>query len=249
MRLVRARHAGHEFEARLEGTLLVPTDGSPKLPLHRAELLAPVQPGKIVCIGLNYFEHARELGMTVPEEPQIFFKPSSAVIGPGESIILPKASSRVDFEGELAVVIGRACRRLRPEELPEHVLGLCCANDVTARDLQRRDGLYARAKGFDTFAPLGPWIETAYPAPDDLALQTRVNGNVRQKSRTRDMIWSPWQLVAFISECMTLLPGDVILTGTPPGIGPLAPGDRVEVSIDGVGTLSNTVAAETALKQ
>lgn len=244
MRLVRARHKGREFQARLEGTVIVPTDGGPKLPLHTVTLLPPVQPSKIVCVGLNYHAHAQELGMHVPEEPQIFFKPPSAILGPAQAIVLPQQSSRVDFEGELGVVIAAPCRNLRREAVADHVLGLCCANDVTARDIQRRDGLYARAKGFDTFAPIGPWIATEFPPPEDLVLQTLLNGEVRQQSHTKDMIWTPWQLVADISKCMTLMPGDVVLTGTPPGIGPLSPGDSVEISIQGVGTLSNPVIAD-----
>ncbi|MFO7717409.1 MAG: fumarylacetoacetate hydrolase family protein [Desulfohalobium sp.] len=243
MRLVRARHKGREFQARLEGTLIVPTDGGPKLPLHTVTLLPPIQPSKIVCVGLNYYAHAQELGMRVPEEPQIFLKPPSALLGPAQEIVLPPQSSRVDFEGELAVVIAAPCRNLGSEAVADHVLGLCCANDVTARDIQRRDGLYARAKGFDTFAPVGPWIATQFPPPEELALHTRVNGEVRQQSQTKDMIWTPWQLVAYISQCMTLLPGDIVLTGTPPGIGPLSPNDTVEISIQGVGTLSNSVVA------
>jgi 2-keto-4-pentenoate hydratase/2-oxohepta-3-ene-1,7-dioic acid hydratase in catechol pathway len=180
--------------------------------------------------------------MAVPDEPQIFFKPPSAVIGPGQEIHLPRQSTRVDFEGELALVIAKDCRDIGPEAAVEYTWGLCCANDVTARDLQQRDGLYARAKGFDGFAPLGPWIETDFPDPGDLELETLVNSVRRQSSRTSDMIWSPWQLLAYISTCMTLNKGDVILTGTPPGIGPLAPGDRVQVRIKALGTLTNRVA-------
>ncbi len=211
-----------------------------ELPVHMTRLLAPVQPGKIICVGRNYAEHAREQNVEVPEIPLLFLKPPSAVIGPGDSILLPPQSRQVEHEGELAVVIGRKGRWVQAEDALKYVLGYTVANDVTARDLQRRDGQWTRGKGFDTFCPLGPWIETELD-PADVLVQTRVNGEMRQMASTREMIFPVEQLIAFISSVMTLLPGDVILTGTPAGIGPLEAGDMVEVTVEGVGSLSNPV--------
>ncbi len=212
-----------------------------EIPLHMVRLLAPVQPGKIVCVGRNYAEHAREQNVEVPEIPMLFMKPPSAVIGPGEKIILPPQSRQVEHEGELAVVIGKAGRWISADDALMHVLGYTVANDVTARDLQRRDGQWTRGKGFDTFCPLGPWIETDLD-PADVLVQTRVNGEMRQMASTREMMFSVEQLIAFISSVMTLHPGDLILTGTPAGIGPLLDGDVVEVSVEGIGSLTNPVA-------
>jgi len=211
--------------------------------LASVRLLAPVIPSKVVAVGKNYAEHAEEFGGGVPEEPILFLKPSTAVIGPGDPIPLPAESERVDHEAELAVVIGRLARRVAIEEAGKHVLGYTCANDVTARDLQERDGQWARAKGFDGFCPLGPWIETELD-PLDVALECRVNGETRQAARTSQLSFGPGELIAFVSAVMTLLPGDVILTGTPGGVGPLADGDRVEVEVEGIGTLANTAARE-----
>jgi 2-keto-4-pentenoate hydratase/2-oxohepta-3-ene-1,7-dioic acid hydratase in catechol pathway len=213
-----------------------------ELPMYMARLLAPVQPGKIICVGRNYAEHAREQNVEVPEIPLLFLKPPSAVIGPGDNIVLPPQSKQVEHEGELAVVIGRAGRWIQAEEALAYVLGYTVANDVTARDLQRRDGQWTRGKGFDTFCPLGPWIETELD-PADVLVQTRVNGEMRQMASTREMMFPVEQLIAFISSVMTLQPGDVILTGTPAGIGPLQAGDVVEVTVEGVGSLSNPVSA------
>jgi 2-keto-4-pentenoate hydratase/2-oxohepta-3-ene-1,7-dioic acid hydratase in catechol pathway len=213
-----------------------------ELPMYMARLLAPVQPGKIICVGRNYAEHAREQNVEVPEIPLLFLKPPSAVIGPGDNIVLPPQSRQVEHEGELAVVIGRAGRWIQAEEALAYVLGYTVANDVTARDLQRRDGQWTRGKGFDTFCPLGPWIETELD-PADVLVQTRVNGEMRQMASTREMMFPVEQLIAFISSVMTLQPGDVILTGTPAGIGPLQAGDVVEVTVEGVGSLSNPVSA------
>ncbi len=195
-----------------------------------------------MAVGRNYREHAAELGNPVPdEEPLLFLKaPSSLVIGGGE-IVLPPESSRVDYEGELALVIGRRVKSWPQENWREALAGVCCANDVTARDLQKKDGQFARAKSFDTFCPVGPAIVAGLDA-SDLAIETRVNGVVKQSSRTSSMVFSPAFLVAYVSRMMTLLPGDLILTGTPAGVGPLAPGDRVEVEIEKVGILSNRVA-------
>ncbi len=214
------------------------------LPIERAQLLAPCEPSKIVAIGRNYRDHAEELGHEVPAEPLIFLKPPSAVIGPEETIRLPALSARVDYEGELVVVIGRRAHRLGEEDDPlAYILGYTCGNDVTARDLQQRDGVFARAKGFDTFAPIGPVIATDLD-PSDLRIETRVNGRVRQRASTCDLIFPVPQLVRFISQIMTLLPGDLIFTGTPAGVGPLSDGDVVEVDIEGIGTLRNYVRAE-----
>ena len=207
------------------------------------KFLSPTRPSKIVAVGLNYKAHAEEMGKPLPEEPLLFMKPSTAVIANKMRIFLPEMSERVDYEGELAVVIGRKCRKVTPEEAPDYILGYSCFNDVTARDLQQKDGQYTRAKSFDTFAPYGPWISTSVD-PLDLRITTRVNGEVRQEGRTSDMIFSPFELVSFISQIMTLLPGDVIVTGTPPGVGPLNDGDRVEIEIEGIGTLINYAVRE-----
>jgi 2-keto-4-pentenoate hydratase/2-oxohepta-3-ene-1,7-dioic acid hydratase in catechol pathway len=210
------------------------------VPLRTARLLAPVVPTKIVAAGINYRTHAKEMGHKLPKDPVIFMKPSTAVNAPGGSIQVPQPGVRVDYEGELAVVIGRRCRHVRPDEAHHHILGYTCANDVTARDLQQVDGQWTRAKGFDGFCPLGPWVETDTD-PLDLKLETLLNGEVVQSARTSDMIFDVYELVSFISSVMTLLPGDIVLTGTPGGIGPMHPGDVVEVRIEGIGTLTNPV--------
>jgi len=204
---------------------------------------APPLPSKIVAVGRNYREHAAELGHVAPEEePLLFLKAPSALVVGGGDIVLPPESARVDYEGELALVIGRKIKRWAQERWMEALAGVCCANDVTARDLQKKDGQWARAKSFDTFCPVGPEIVAGLD-PSDLSIQTRVNGAVRQSSRTAQMVFSPAFLVAFVSRMMTLLPGDLILTGTPAGIGPLAPGDLVEVEIEKIGILKNRVSA------
>jgi len=232
-----AEIAGHPFgpsagDVRLTGARHQVAD---------VRLLAPVLPSKVVAIGKNYLEHARETGSEPPAEPLIFLKPSTAVIGPGDPIVRPvRLSQRVDFEGELAVVFGRLCRDVPAERVPEVIFGYTCANDVTARDLQRSDGQWARAKGFDTFCPLGPWIETSLD-PADLELTTTVNGEIRQQSRTSLLIHDITTLVRYVTSVMTMLPGDVLLTGTPAGIGPLVAGDSVTVRVDGIGTLGNPV--------
>ncbi|HZA82778.1 MAG TPA: fumarylacetoacetate hydrolase family protein [Actinomycetes bacterium] len=214
-----------------------------RFPVGEARLLAPVLPTKVVAIGRNYAEHARELGNEVPPEPMLFLKPSTSVVGPGDPIVRPGWVGEVDFEGELAVVVGKLVRRLDPGQAIQSVLGFTCANDVTARDLQRADGQWARAKGFDTFCPLGPWIETDLDS-SDLAISTLVNGDVRQQARTSQLEHGVAELLAFVSRVMTLLPGDVLLTGTPAGVGPLEVGDRVEVEVEGVGVLANEVVPE-----
>ncbi len=221
-----------------------PTFTGQRLPLADVRLLAPILPSKIVAIGKNYADHVREMGGDAPPaEPVIFSKPSTAVIGPGEAITYPeKLSERVDHEGELAVVIGRMCREVPASRAAEVILGYTCANDVTARDLQQKDGQWTRAKGFDTFCPIGPWIETEAD-PADLAITTSVNGEVRQDARTSQLLHDVPALVEYVSQVMTLLPGDVILTGTPAGVGPMQIGDEVTVTIEGIGSLTNRVVS------
>jgi 2-keto-4-pentenoate hydratase/2-oxohepta-3-ene-1,7-dioic acid hydratase in catechol pathway len=203
-------------------------------------LLAPVLPSKLVCVGKNYAAHAAEFGMEVPEEPLLFLKPSTAVIGPNDPIRLLPISRRIDYEGELAVVIGRLARNVRSEDAYQVILGYTCANDVTLRDLQRTDDQWARAKGFDGSCPLGPWIETDVD-PNDVFVETRLNGDVRQRASTVDLAFGVATLIEYITAFMTLLPGDVILTGTPEGVGKLEAGDVVEVEVEGVGVLRNEV--------
>jgi 2-keto-4-pentenoate hydratase/2-oxohepta-3-ene-1,7-dioic acid hydratase in catechol pathway len=227
----------------LQGTFFEePVPTGEEVPLANVRLLAPVIPSKIVAVARNNPAHAAELGNEVPTHPMLFFKPATSVIGPGDPIPIPRGSERVDHEAELAAVIGRLCRRVTEEEAPKYVLGYTCANDVTARDWQQADGQWARAKGSDGFCPLGPWIETELDA-SDAAVVARVNGDERQRGRTSDFVFSPAALISFISRSITLLPGDVVLTGTPSGVGPLSAGDRVEVEVEGLGVLENTVAA------
>ena len=208
--------------------------------MDEVRLLAPVLPSKIVALGLNYRDHAEEVGLRIPEEPLIFLKPPTAVIGSGESIRYPRLATQVDYEGELGVVIGKRTRHVPSHETGMHILGYVCFNDVTARDLQKKDRQWTRAKGFDTFAPLGPWIETDLD-PKELMVETFLNGERRQCSNTKNLIFDCSQLVSFISHVMTLMPGDVIATGTPAGIGAIAVGDRVDVVIEGIGRLTNPV--------
>lgn len=218
-------------------------DATNAVPLGDLRFLAPVKPGKIVAVGRNYAAHAKELGNDVPSEPILFLKPPSSLLDPGETIRRPPSSARVDYEGELAIVIGKRAKRVSRNDWRDAVLGFTCANDVTARDLQKKDVQFTRGKGFDTFCPIGPWIETDVD-PSSLAIVTRVNGMVRQNGSTSQMVFDCGALVAFVSEIMTLEPGDLILTGTPEGIGPLEKGDVVEVEIEGIGTLTNVVADE-----
>jgi 2-keto-4-pentenoate hydratase/2-oxohepta-3-ene-1,7-dioic acid hydratase in catechol pathway len=210
--------------------------------LEEVRLLAPVLPGKIVAVGLNYKDHARELGMEIPEEPLLFLKAPSALTGPGGEIVYPPQSQRVDYEAELAVVIGRVAKNVKEKDAAAHILGYTCINDVTARDLQRKDVQFARSKGFDTFAPLGPWIVTDFE-PAEASVRCLVNGEVRQDGNTREMIASVHRIVEYISSNMTLFPGDVIATGTPPGVGSLRVGDVVTVEVGGIGALTNRVVA------
>jgi 2-keto-4-pentenoate hydratase/2-oxohepta-3-ene-1,7-dioic acid hydratase in catechol pathway len=248
MKIARFEHGGKVRYGIVEGDVLVefsdvhPADeakgGENVFAMSTVRLLAPTAPLKVVAVGLNYLDHAKEMGMAPPEEPIIFLKPSTAVIGPGDDIIMPKSSTRVDYEGELGVVIGRRAKDVSVADAKAHIFGYTCLNDVTARDLQFKDVQFTRAKSFDTFCPIGPWVETELD-PYNLAIETRLNGKTVQSSNTAQMKWGVYELVSFISGVMTLLPGDVIATGTPPGIGPTAPGDRVEVSIAGIGTLTN----------
>ncbi|MEN8650686.1 fumarylacetoacetate hydrolase family protein [Streptomyces sp. 21So2-11] len=211
-----------------------------KVPLSKVRLLPPVLPSKVVAIGRNYAEHAAELGNEVPDVPITFLKPSTSVIGPGGEIAYPSFSNDLHHEAELAVVIGRMCREVPRERVKDVIFGYTCANDVTARDAQAREKQWARAKGFDSSCPLGPWVETDLD-PGDLTIQCTVNGEQRQLGRTSEMVRSVEDLIVHITEAMTLLPGDVILTGTPAGVGPLNVGDEVAVTIEGIGTLTNKV--------
>lgn len=211
-----------------------------EIPLAAVRLLAPCVPSKIVAVGLNYADHAAETGQPLPEQPLLFLKPPTAVVGPEEPVLYPAGVGRVDYEAELAVVIRDRTKAASPEEAAAHILGYTCLNDVTARDLQVKDVQWTRSKSYDTFAPLGPWIETELD-PGDLAIKLTVNGVLKQNSSTRFMIFKVPQLVSFISQVMTLVPGDVIATGTPPGIGPVKPGDVMTVTIAGIGSLTNPV--------
>jgi 2-keto-4-pentenoate hydratase/2-oxohepta-3-ene-1,7-dioic acid hydratase in catechol pathway len=240
----------------LHENLVGPVEGNPfgefrrmeaNLPVDTVRLLAPVEPGKIICVGRNYAAHAKEHNVDVPEVPILFLKPPSSVIGPEETILLPPQSQKVEHEAELAVVIGKPGRWIAPENATGYILGYTISNDVTARDLQRRDGQWTRGKGFDTFCPIGPWLETEFD-PADALITCYVNHGerheMRQMGSTRDMVFQVRQLVAFASSVMTLEPGDLVLTGTPAGVGPLSAGDVVEISIEGLGVLRNPVAAE-----
>jgi len=211
--------------------------------LEDLSILPPTKPSKIICIGRNYIAHAKEHNVEVPELPLIFLKPPSSIIGKGQNIILPPQSQQVEHEAELAVIIGKKCRWVELKNADKVIFGYTIANDVTARDLQRRDGQWTRAKGFDTFCPIGPWIETVFD-PADALISCYVNGEMRQMGSTRDMVFNIKQLIVFISSIMTLYPGDIILTGTPSGVGILKPGDILETSIEGIGHLKNFITAE-----
>ena len=249
MRTCRFRHGGHDRHGLVEGALVRPLSAAPwqgGLPAGKAvslaevQLLAPVEPSKIVCVGRNYRAHAKELGNEVPAVPLLFLKPPSAVIGPQEAIRCPEQSKEVHHEAELAVVVGRTLSRASAVEAKLAVFGYTCLNDVTARDIQREEKQFTRAKGFDTFCPVGPVVETALD-PLDLSVVCRVNGVERQRGHTRDMAFDAFALLAFISGVMTLWPGDVVATGTPEGVGAIRRGDWVEVEVSGVGVLRNPV--------
>ncbi|MEX0985530.1 MAG: fumarylacetoacetate hydrolase family protein [Actinomycetota bacterium] len=251
MRLLRFRHgdriahgaiaSGEDTVRVLQGTFFEdPLPTGEELELDDVLLLAPVLPSKLVCVGKNYAAHAAEFGMEVPEEPLMFLKPSTAVIGPADPIRLLAMSRRTDYEGELAVVIGRLARNIRSEEAFRVILGYTCANDVTMRDLQKTDDQWTRPKGFDGSCPLGPWIETDVD-PNDVVIETRLNGDTRQRASTTDLTFGVATLIEYVTSFMTLLPGDVLLTGTPEGVGKIVNGDVVEVEVDGIGVLRNEV--------
>jgi 2-keto-4-pentenoate hydratase/2-oxohepta-3-ene-1,7-dioic acid hydratase in catechol pathway len=257
MQIVRFSVKGLTYYGKLEGTVIISFRGDPfndtgihdspepdgnSYNLHDVKLLAPCLPSKIVCLGLNYHSHAREFNLAIPPVPLIFLKPSTAVIGPGDNIVLPCSSKRVDYEGELAAVIGKTAKGVSETNAKEYIMGYTCFNDVSERHNQKEDGQWTRAKGYDTFAPIGPCIATSINA-DDLKIETLLNGEVRQSARTSDLIYSISTLVSFISSIMTLFPGDVIATGTSSGVGRMNPGDTVEVKIENIGTLKNTVAS------
>jgi 2-keto-4-pentenoate hydratase/2-oxohepta-3-ene-1,7-dioic acid hydratase in catechol pathway len=251
MKIARFSSGGDPRYGILDGDELVVLRGDPmfagfdtteeRVPLASVKLLAPVIPrSKVVAVGKNYVDHVAEFGGDVPKEPLLFLKPNTSVVGPGDAIVLPPQSRRVDFEGELAVVIGSIAKNVRAEDAASVIFGYTIANDVTARDLQKTDGQWARAKGFDSFCPLGPIIETEFELGGQRVV-TRVNGEVRQDGTVDDMVHSVADVIAYASAVFTLLPGDVILTGTPAGVGPIVGGDVVEVEISGIGTLSNPV--------
>ncbi|MFQ6070136.1 MAG: fumarylacetoacetate hydrolase family protein [Candidatus Aminicenantales bacterium] len=250
MKIYRFKYQNRIRYGVLEEEYLLPVTGSifrkfsttgEKIPISEVVLLPPVVPSKIVAVGVNYKDHAMERGRKIPQEPLIFLKPPSALVGPHDIIIYPRASKRVDYEGELAVVVRRKARHIKDNEsVEDYILGYSCFNDVTARDLQQRDVQFTRAKSFDTFAALGPCIATGID-PSHLRLKTFLNGKLKQSANTRNMIFPVPFVLRYISAIMTLMPGDVITTGTPAGVGPMAPGDRVDVQIEGVGILSNTV--------
>ncbi len=250
MKIIRYLYQNQSSYGLIEGDAIQPLLAPPyeglrtsdeQLPLAAVRLLAPCEPTKIVALGLNYRDHAQEMRMALPDEPLIFLKPSTSVIGPEEPIVYPPQSQRVDYEAELGVVIGRRACRVSADEAGSYILGYTCCNDVTARDLQKKDGQFTRSKSFDTFAPLGPWIETDLPDPGKVTVETYLNGQRCQHSHTGNLIFPVPVLVSFISHIMTLLPGDVISTGTPSGIGPMQAGDVVEVRLAGIGSLRNPV--------
>ena len=254
MKFVRFEKEGQVRFGILEGDTVTPLSGDlwdekplsgNELRLAQVRLMAPLEPGNIFCIGRNYSEHAKELGNDLPEEPLVFMKPTASLLEPAGTISVPLWAGRIDYEGELAVVIGRSCRNASEEEAEEAIFGLTCLNDVTARDLQKKDGQWTRAKGFDTFCPLGPWIVKSAETKGRRR-ETRLNGRVVQSANTDMMIFPVSRLVSHISRFTTLRPGDVIATGTPAGVGPMNAGDEVEVEIEGIGLLRNRVVAEAS---
>ena len=249
MKLLRFLHQGRPSCGILNGDEVIQLEGdfyAPFRPLKtccafsQIKLLSPCKPSKVVAVGLNYRDHAKELNFKVPDTPIVFLKPPTSVIGPGEAVLYPAASAQVDYEAELGLVMKDRARNISSTDARDHILGYTCANDVTARDLQKNDGQWTRAKSFDTFCPVGPWIETDLN-PDDLLIELYLNGERRQSSRTSQFIFTVDYLVSFISGIMTLEPDDLIITGTPAGVGPMMPGDEVEVRIEGIGSLKNTV--------
>lgn len=251
MRIARFSDNGTPKYGILDGPELAVLKGHPlvdgydttgeRVATKDVRLLAPTIPSKIICIGMNYAAHAREIHQDVPNEPLMFFKPNTAIIGPGDTVVLPHQSTQVEIEIELAIVIGKLAKNVAKEDFAEYVWGYTIANDVTARDLQFTDLQWARSKAFDTFCPLGPWIETEFIHEDQL-IESRINGEVRQKTHVSDMVFSPADIVSFVSSNVTLLPGDVIITGSPAGISRIDSGDVIECEIEGIGTLINPVA-------
>ncbi|WP_449245674.1 fumarylacetoacetate hydrolase family protein [Desulfobacca acetoxidans] len=250
MRLIRFAYQGRSHYGVLDDDVVFPLTGPPVgdfallkycFSLSEVQLLAPCEPSKIIALGLNYRDHAAEMRMALPTEPLIFLKPSTAVIGPSTPIVYPPQSHRVDYEAELGVVIGRPVSKVSEAKAKNYILGYTCVNDVTARDLQKKDGQFTRSKSFDTFCPLGPWIETDIADPDNLVVEAILNGERRQHSTTQNLVFGVAALISFISHIMTLLPGDVIATGTPSGVGPMQPGDHIEIRVEGVGSLHNHV--------
>ncbi len=259
MRIVRCTYEGQTYYGRVDGDTVALSSDFPairvsggtkeivfgkelkRVSLANVTLLAPCQPRKAVCVGLNYRDHADEFGHAYPTSPVLFIKPSTSLLNPGDKIQYPSLSKRVDYEAELVAVIGATAKNVPIERALEHVLGYTCGNDVTARDLQPQDGQWTVAKSFDTFMPLGPWIETDVD-PCNLGVRSVLNGQLRQSSSTKYLIFSVAHLVSYISQIMTLEPGDVIMTGTPSGVGPMQPGDTIRIEIDGIGSLENSIA-------
>lgn len=251
MKIVRCLYKKEVIWAILEGQAVrvlkvCPFNGSKKLefvsepvPLSKVKLLAPVLPGKIICAGLNYRDHARELGMKIPSQPVIFLKPASSIIGHKDKIIYPKGVKKLDYEAELAIVIGRKAKSILPSQVNKYILGYTCLNDITARDLQNKDIQWTRAKSFDTFCPIGPWIETKLDFSKEIRVKSWLNGKLKQNASISNFIFSIEYLVSFVSKIMTLLPGDIISTGTPSGIGRMKRTDIIEVEIEGIGKLTN----------
>lgn len=255
MKVVRFSHQSQILFGILDGEDVVVLKGDPigfgfetteqRVPVTKISLLSPVIPrSKIIGVGRNYHDHAAEFGGVVPESPLLFFKPNTSVIGPGDAIVLPEGAGRVDYEGELAIVIGRVAKDVAPDRASEYIFGYTLANDVSSRTLQKRDGQWARAKGFDTFCPLGPSIETEFEWDPTLRLVTKLNGEVKQDEALGSMVFRIPEIIAFASAAFTLLPGDVILTGTPAGVGAISDGDEVEISIEGLGRLRNPVRSK-----
>lgn len=250
MKIIRFLHQDRINYGMLEGDMVIPLDGSPfqeyslsnqRIACSEIKLLCPVTPSKAVCVGLNYSDHAAEFNLQVPTEPILFIKPSTCMIGPDDAIQHPNQSKRVDYEAELAIVIKKTAKDVQECDAKDYILGYTCANDVTARDLQLPTGQWTIAKSFDTFCPVGPVITDEVDC-DNLAIETRLNGVVKQHSNTSNLIFKPHFLVSYISKIMTLLAGDIILTGTPSGIAPMVEGDIVEIEVEGIGILSNTIA-------
>lgn len=242
MKIGRFLESGKVIEGRIEGDEVVTPDGG-RLRIENLEYLSPVKPSKIICVGLNYVDHAKELKMEIPGNPILFMKPPSAVIGHEGKVKYPNMTQKLDYEAELAIVIGKKCKDVPAKNALDVIMGYTCFNDITARDLQEKDVQWTRAKSFDTFAPIGPHIVTKDKIdPDSLDIKMFVNGELCQNSNTKNFIFDVSHLIEFVSEVMTLYPGDVIATGTPPGVGQVKPGDKMEVVIEGIGTLRNTVS-------